>query len=211
MKYNIFAILLLSIIFSSSSYADDKGRISLTFNDAKIDLPVNSVVLRKENFIVLTARAELNNENIKQLISMEMSFNSLSKDSVDVYDSFLIEVRNQGSAISSREVMIIRFEDNGDDGEVSYTKGSKSWNANAISLRFDVSKIDFLNDHLMIQGTFNVKIRSTESETPLIPVAEIKDRPDADSGDGRIWGRCRPTQQTHLFGVRQRFESDGSR
>jgi len=175
MKNNIFTSLLLSIILLSSSYADDKGRISLIFNDTKIDLPVNSVVLRKENNIVLTARAELNNENIKQLISMEISFNSFSIDSVDIYNSFLLEVRNQSNTISSREAFILRFEDNANSGEVSYAKGNKSWNANAISLRFDVSKIDFSNDHLMIQGTFTVAIRSQESDTPLEPIAEIKD------------------------------------
>jgi hypothetical protein len=175
MKNNIFTSLLLSIILLSSSYADDKGRISLIFNDAKIDLPVNSVVLRKENSIVLTARAELNNENIKQLISMEISFNSLSKDSIDIYNSFLIEVRNQDSTISSREVLIIRFENNGNSGEVSYAKGNKSWTVNPFVLKFDVSKIDFANDHLIIQGTFTVAIRSQESDTPLEPIAEIKD------------------------------------
>jgi hypothetical protein len=42
-------------------------------------------------------------------------------------------------------------------------------------MRFDLSNIDFSNGHLVIQGVFNVKIRSSESDNPMEPVAEIKD------------------------------------
>lgn len=175
MNYNFITFLLVYIILLSSSYADDKGRISLILNDTEIDLPVNSVVLRNENSIVLSARAELNNENVQQLISLQLSFNSLSADSIDVYNSFLIEVRNQGSKVSSKEAMIVRFEDNAKRGELSYTKGSKKWNTTSFAMRFDVSKIDYSNDHLVIEGTFSVKLRSVESDTPLDPIAEIKD------------------------------------
>jgi hypothetical protein len=175
MKKNIFLFLLLSFALLSSMYAGDKGRISLIMNGSEIDLPVNSVALRKENQIVLTARAELNNENSKQLVSLQLSFKSLSTDSIDVYNSFLIEVRNQGNTHSSREALIIRFEDNANSGETSYAKGDKFWTIDAISLRFDVSKVDLVDNHLIIQGTFESKLRSSKSDTPLEPVAVIKD------------------------------------
>lgn len=177
MKIKFFAIVFLvagSIICGQSS---DKGRISFTFNDEKIDLPINMVSLRKENFVILTARAEKNTEYAQQLISMELSFKQLSTEDKDlnIYESFLIEVKSQKKNPSSREEVLLRMFNNADDGELTVFHNNKFIHGNAFSLKLNISKVAFENNTLIIDGNFDLKVRSTESDDPETPVAEIKD------------------------------------
>lgn len=108
---NIFvAILLLSsVVLAQENY---KGKISLIFNDEKIELPINVVTLRKENKVLISIRAERNSEEVQQLISLQWEFKKLSTDDKDlsVYDAFLLNVINNGK--DKKEELRFRMNNN---------------------------------------------------------------------------------------------------
>lgn len=165
-------ILFCSITNAQENY---KGKVSLTFNDEKIELPINVVTLRKENIVLISIRAERNNEKIQQLISLEWEFKKLSTNDKDLSldDAFLLNVINNKG--DKKEELRFRMENNGEEGELFIQKGYRTWNLASFEMKFDVESISFKNSAITIKGSLNLKVRDVNSKTPLEPVSEIKD------------------------------------
>jgi len=64
---------------------------------------------------------------------------------------------------------------NADDGELTVFHSNKFMHGTAFSLKLNIGKIAFENNTLIIDGNFNLKVKSNESDNPETPVAEIKD------------------------------------
>lgn len=171
---NIFvAILLLSsVVLAQENY---KGKISLIFNDEKIELPINVVTLRKENKVLISIRAERNSEEVQQLISLQWEFKKLSTDDKDlsVYDAFLLNVINNGK--DKKEELRFRMNNNATDGELFVKKGNKTWNLASLAMKFGIENVSFENSSITIKGNLTFKARDAKSKTPLESVSEIKD------------------------------------
>lgn len=171
------SIIILLLTFSSFAQEKDKGTISLTLNGEKIAIPINAVTMGKEDAILLTARAEQNDENIQQLINIEFSLKDLSmnKRSIDVSNSFLFEIRSRTSEQEFGSVLLLNLDRNTDRAEIQYSEKGHQWKMASFHLRMDVTDISFLENKLQIKGKFNIESWSEESEEPLKPVVEIKD------------------------------------
>jgi len=171
------AIFILLLTFSLFAQEKDKGIISLTLNEEKIVLPINTVTMKKEDTILLTARAEQNNENIQQIINIEVSLKDLSmnKRSIDVSKSFIFEIRSRTSEQEFGSVLLLNLDRNTDRAEIQYSEKGHQWKMASFHLKMDVTNISFLENKLQIKGEFNIESWSEESEEPLKPVVEIKD------------------------------------
>jgi len=173
MKKYFVAILIL---FCSITFAQEnnKGKISLIFNDEKIDLPINVVTLRKENKVLISIRAERNTENIQQLFSLEWEFKKLSTDDKDLsmYDAFLLNVVNNKQG--QKDELLFRMTNDGNDGELVVKKGMRYWNLASFDMKFNIENVSFENSSIIIKGNLRFKARNKNSKTPLEPVSEIQ-------------------------------------
>lgn len=169
--------LVTFILFCSITFAQEnnKGQISLMFNDEKIELPINVVTLRKENKVLISIRAERNTENVQQLFSLEWEFKKLSTDDKDLsmYDAFLLNVVNNGGG--KKDELLFRMNNNANEGELVVKKGMRLWKLFSFAMKFNIENVSFENSHISIKGSLSFKARDKNSKTPLEPVSEIKD------------------------------------
>lgn len=175
MKNIIFALFLLGFSFSLSAQENYKGKVSFTFNEKKIELPINVVSLRKENKVLITIRAEQNDEKEQQLFSLEWEFKKLSSDDKDLsmYDAFLLNVVNNKG--DGKDELLCRFINNEKDGGIIVKKGKQTLNILSFSMKFNIESISFKNSSINIKGNLSFKARDNKNEIPMEPVSEIKD------------------------------------
>lgn len=172
-KYLLFVLILFcSITYAQENY---KGKISLTFNKKKIELPFNLVSLRKENNVVISARAEFNNENVQQLVSLEWETKKLSTNDKDLslYDTFLLNIINNKKG--KQDELLFRMNNSGKEGELVVKKGTRLWNLASFAMKFDIESIIFKNSSIIIKGNLSLKARNKNSKTPMKPISEIQD------------------------------------
>jgi len=170
-------LAVILIVFCSITFAQEsnKGKISFTFNDEKIELPINVVSLRKENKVLISIRAERNTETVQQLFSLEWEFKKLSTNPEDlsIYDAFLLNVVNNSEG--KREELRFRLNNDGKDGELFVQKGNRIWNLTSLEMKFNIENILFENSSIIIKGNLSFKARDKNSKTPLKPISEIED------------------------------------
>ena len=72
-------IIIAVILCSYSLFAQvDKGRVSLIFDDEKIDIPVTSISINKDENVRIGFRAEKNDSVHSKWISMELTLSKFS-------------------------------------------------------------------------------------------------------------------------------------
>lgn len=171
-SFVIILILFCSISFAQENY---KGKISLIFNGEKIELPINVVSLRKENKVLISIRAERNNEKVQQLISLEWEFKKLSTNDKDLsmYDAFLLNVVN--NVEGKKDELLFRMTNDANDGELVVKKGYRIWNLASFAMKFNIENVSFENSSILIKGNLSFKARDAKSKTPLEPISEIED------------------------------------
>ncbi|MDP4115345.1 MAG: hypothetical protein Q8903_04385 [Bacteroidota bacterium] len=166
----IFVVLNISI---SMPQEKKGGYISLTLNNKKIDLPIFTVMLRKENAITITARGENNTEDIAQMISMEFRLRGLYKDSIDV-DGFGFDIVDSDRKLDVSTDVSLRMENYARSS--TKIKGNRSsFEASSFQMKFAINEILFQNNKLIINGVFNFKIYNKEAKAADYCVADIKD------------------------------------
>ncbi len=172
-KYLVIALILLySIAYAQENY---KGKISLIFNGESIELPITVVSLRKENKVLISIRAENNDEKIQQLFSLEWEFKKLSTDDKDLnmYDAFLLNVVNNGEG--KIDELRFKMKNNAEDGELFVQKGNRTWNLTSFAMKFNIENVSFENSAISIKGNLSLKARDAKSEDPMKSVSEIED------------------------------------
>lgn len=175
MKNIIFVSVLLGFCFSMSAQENYKGKLSFTFNEEKIELPINLVSLRKENKVLITIRAEQNTEKVQQLFSLEWEFKKLSTNHEDlsIYDAFLLNVVNNRG--NEKDELLFRLTNDGKGGGLVVKKGKRTLNLLSLAMKFNIESISFENSSINIKGNLSFQARDKDSKTPLEPVSEIKD------------------------------------
>jgi len=177
---------LLIIIFLACSFIyaqeNNKGNISFTFNGKKINLPIHSITLIKQDNIIVTARAEHNDENIQQMVSLELGFNKLSS-SEKKSPLFRIDINLRDNINHTGNDLSIQFDNKGISGgngknETAhygvFNKGERvSWDINSLHMVFNVTNVSYSDKELKISGTFAGTFGSTIA--PKGQVADIKD------------------------------------
>lgn len=155
----VFFILFFSIIYAQENY---KGKISFVFNMEKIELPINVVSLKKENNVLISIQAEQNNENRQQSINLKWEFKKLSTEDKDLsmFDSFFLNVMNNNE--NRKDELLVSMAN---DGKVVVKNGNESWNANSISMKFDIQNVSFENSSIVIKGKMDLKAGNKENKS----------------------------------------------
>ena len=173
---NIIFILILSI--STLFAQDDKGKVTLTFNDELYVIPINSVIIRKENKIIISVRGENSDSNQTKLISMELAYNKLTSEEKNGFDLFnsRIQVSKWNRSNGATSDLILDFRQNGEGYTVRYSKGERiQSNINSVSLRIYDQKITYDEKELVIELSFKGELGSSPLEHGEKIITKIQD------------------------------------
>jgi hypothetical protein len=169
-KYLVVALILLgSILYAQEN---NKGKILLTFNGEKIELPINVVTLKKEDKVLISLRAEEGNEEGKQLFKLEWEMNKLSTKDEDLIMSDAFLLNNVDGKIDE---LRFKMENNDEGGELFVQKGGRTWNLTSMAMKFNIESILFENSSILIGGNLSFQARDAKSETPMKSVSEVED------------------------------------
>ena len=171
-KYLIMLLLLLGSFAYAGDY--DKGKISLLFNGEKIELPISTISLKKENKILISVRAENNVEGGSQLISLKWVFNKISTNDEDLsIDDFLLNVVNNKN--DEKDELRFQMSDDEKDGELFVRKGNRTWDLTALSMKFNIENVSYEKSSLVISGKLNFETRDAKGEDPTKAISKIED------------------------------------
>lgn len=183
LRLTIFILLLATCLFAQEN---NKGSISLTFNGEEINLPIKTVLMEKEENIRISARAEINDEEIQQMITLDLTLASLSLENgeplrgdnfkLDIKTNKLVKYKNGNSSNSKRELLIL-FSPDSPSLRFSFQEGGEklTWeNLRAISLRLIITDIIFENSYLKISGEFIASLKSGFKSFHMQEVAKIE-------------------------------------
>ena len=172
-KYSIiFLLLLCSIVYAEENY---KGKISFVFNGEKIELPISTVSLKKENKILISFRAESKNEGEHQLISLTWEFSKLSTNDEDLsmYDNFLLSVVNNKKG--EKDELRFRMNNDAQDGEIFVRKGNRTWDLTSLSMKFNIENVSYEKSSLLIEGKLKFEARDAKNEDPMRAISKLED------------------------------------
>lgn len=173
----IFLIVMFMISFLNAQQFD-KGYINLVFNGVNIDLPINTASIIKENVVTLRISAEQNDSEIQKRVTLELKLKKLSlKTDAELLEGTMIDVSTNDNTNNSGSSLYIRFGNEKDQEAAHYgnsTKGKKSdWKINSVSLKVNITDIEYFNGALHLTGECNGIFKSKDA--PENQSAEIKD------------------------------------
>ena len=170
-------LLFICLLFSVITAAQEKGNISLVFDNETLNIPLNYVEIRKDNEIRIVARGEINNESERKFITMEIAQVKLDKKP----KGFRLQVSSNNKKEDTGNELLFTYL--GDDMTINisrYKNGEKiTRNATFFNAHMDVTDLKIENDALVIKGNFDAVLKSTYDETskqnknPVV-IAEIK-------------------------------------
>ncbi len=178
--------LIITILFGLSTLFAQKvnnGSINFVFNGEKIDLPISTVTIAKQNDIVLSLRCDYNGAKVQQMIGFDIALKKLSANSSALLDNgtkININIRNKIN-LSGQDLTVWFGMDNNESrnegGETAnysaFEKGQKaSWQITSKSFNLIISKVEYVKNKLRITGKFNGSFSSKIA--PKGKVAEIK-------------------------------------
>ena len=177
MKKILVVLFLLSVCLFPQ---ENKGRISLTFNDEKIDLAINTITLRKENHILISVRAEQNDSISQKMVAIELGFKKLTSDEKEGLDGegIRMQIDTRDKSKEEGKSFIFRYPPLGEEDASYgvYNKGERmTWSVNSISMKLNIKEVNFSNGLLKIIGEFSGIFKSALDGKTRKEVAEIKD------------------------------------
>lgn len=153
---NIIIIMIFTV--TAILAQDNKGRVTLTLNGEKFDMPINSVSVRKENKILINIRAEESDSVHAKIISMELAYNNLTQDEKNGFDiySSRIQVSTNNNHEGSGSDFILDFRPKGEGFSVRYSKSERvQSNFNYLSMKIYDQKITYDGNVLVIELSFS--------------------------------------------------------
>ena len=154
----------------------NKGKIYLVCNEEKFDLPITQIVLRKENNLLISMRAEKSDSSSMQSISLEFSLPGLAKNekiSSDVEPRLSIISQTSKNHYGKR----FNFNYGPKDAviEMYYGDEKMNWSSPSFQFKFDKVEVTHSNEGLKIVGSFSGKFISTSRGIQPKTTVEIKD------------------------------------
>jgi len=176
---NKLLIIFLFFVSIIPAQENNKGKISLILNNKKIDLPITSILLRKENSSILSIRSEQNNEENQNLIALEFTFKDQILNGEKDPHGIDINIVTKRKFEAGGEELSVRYpaneKENGYAHYVVYSKGEKmNWDINSFNMKFDIGDISYKDGALKINGTFSGAFRSSLSKSANDNLVEIK-------------------------------------
>ncbi|HSL90988.1 MAG TPA: hypothetical protein VK870_16930 [Ignavibacteriaceae bacterium] len=181
MKRILFLISFIApFLFAQQN---SNGSISMVFNNEKIDLPISTISIHKNNGTILSFKAEIEDSIIQQMVKLELGFNELSsKLDAETLDGTKIDISTRNNKTNSGKYLSMWFDGpSGDDNDYFeaahygvFNKGEKiSWGINSVSLKINITDVQYIDGALHINGELKGTFKSTSA--PEGQVAEIKD------------------------------------
>jgi hypothetical protein len=147
-------IVFLTLLAIPLLAQNNKGRISLTFNDEKFDIPITYERFDKEDKIRVAVRAENKDSLSTKWVSMEMAFDNFVKEKLDHPSEFKLQIQSD----SSRGLISKRFVFNYGNKEIQfdYFKNGERLTLKEPFFQFHFDKFyaGFNGGSLIIEGTF---------------------------------------------------------
>ncbi len=170
-------LLVIILLAAAVIYAQEnsKGNVSLIFNGEKIDLPINSVSVTKGNHIIVRITADYQDSTKKQDVQIDIGLKELSQNNPELLEGTSFNISTQNSIESTGKDLSINFGESSKEAAYykSYKKGEQIiWEVNSVSMRVNVTQIDFTNGNLILNGEFSGTFRSTLAKDKEI--SEIK-------------------------------------
>jgi hypothetical protein len=178
-------VLFLFSFMASSLFAQHStnGNISLVFNGEKINLPINVISIHKDKGIILSIKAEREDSIAQQMVKLELGFKELSsKPDAETLEGTRIDISTRNNRNNSGKELSMWFDGpSGDDKNYFeaahygiYNKGERvSWEINSLSMKINITDVQYIDGALHINGELNGTFRSTLA--PEGEVGEIKD------------------------------------
>lgn len=173
-KVYLLVLFLVPFLYAQQN---NKGSISLVYNGEKIDMPINSATIHKENAILLSIKAEQTESGTNQMVVLELGLNELSSDSdAEKLEGTRIKITTKNISDNSGKELSVRFSDDKDKSEAYYgilNKGKKqSWGITSVSLKINITNVKYTKGALHISGEYNGTFGSKDA--PEGEIAEIK-------------------------------------
>ena len=177
-------LLVLFIVPFLSAQINTKGNISLVFNSEKINLPISTVSIQKDDGIILSIKAEKKDSIIQQMVTLELGFKELSsKPDAETLEGTRIDIITRNNTTNSGKELSIWFNNDQAGNEKNkseaayygvFNKGEKvSWEINSVSMKVNIISVQYIDGALHIIGECNGTFKSTLA--PEGQIAEIKD------------------------------------
>ncbi|MFA6979275.1 MAG: hypothetical protein WC209_08125 [Ignavibacteriaceae bacterium] len=171
-------VIVFLLAFITIIPQQNKGKISLTFNGEVIELPINTINIRKDNKFLISVRAEQNDSISQKMISLELGFRKLSSDDkkgLEPYETRL-QISSRNNVEYSGKELFLNLSNDGEGRFSVFKKGERvTWEITQLSMKFSVTEISLENDELKIVGNFSGTFRSMLDGTLRKDFAEIKD------------------------------------
>lgn len=173
MKKLVVALLIVAFPILAQN---TKGRISLIFNEEKFDLPITQVIVRKENDLLFSIRAEKNDSLGAQMVSLEFSIKSMTKE-VDLSNPNDLRVSLTSQQRDDKFGKRFTFNYGPRDANVEMYYGNErvNWSSPSFQFRFNKIEITQSSNGLTIKGGFTAKYNADSQKSPLKATAEIKE------------------------------------
>lgn len=170
-------IILILFITTLPLFAqNNKGRISLIYNEERFDLPLTQVIVRKENTVLISIRAEKNDSLGQQSVSLEFPLESLTiEPKVISGDGIRLLISSQDRKSSYGKKFTFNLGPKDVAVEIYYGNERLNWSSPSFQFKFDKVKITNTSEGLKITGSFSGKYNSGVNETQIKTVAEIKE------------------------------------
>ncbi len=166
--------MAVSVIYAQEN---GKGRISLIFNGEKIELPIKSVTVRKENNIIVSVRADYQDRTKRQNVELDIGLKELAAGhNAETLEGTRFNISTRNIHESTGKDLSINFGSSNKEAAYyrNFKKGEQiSWEVNSVSMRLNVSQIVFTGGDLIISGEFSGTFKSTLAQDREI--SEIKD------------------------------------
>lgn len=174
-KVYLFVLFFVPFMCAQQS---NKGYISLVYNGEKIELPINTINIQKENGILLSIKAEQNDSSTQQAVSLQLALNNLtSGPDAEKLEGTKININTKDKLADSGKEFYVWFGEEKDKSEARYgilDKGKKqSWGITSVSLEIDITDVKYIEGALHISGECKGKFKSKDA--PEGQIAQIKD------------------------------------
>ncbi len=174
-KLFLLVLFLAPVLFSQQN---NNGNISLVYNGEKIDLPINSITIQKENRIILSIKAEQKDENIQERVALDLGLKELSSEpDAETLEGIKIEISTRDNTTDSGKELSFRFGNEKENYGASFygvsNRGKKSsWKINSVSMKINITDVKYINGVLHLTGEFSGTFKSSDAPEGL--TAEIK-------------------------------------
>ncbi|MEJ2104232.1 MAG: hypothetical protein P8X47_06600 [Ignavibacteriaceae bacterium] len=179
-KMFVLFLLIVPCIFTQEI---NNGNISLVFNDEKIDMPINNILLNKDDSIVLSFKAEKQDSTVQQFVTLTLGLKKLSSEpEAESLEGTKIIIRTRDKKTDSGKELSVWFNEDESKHRKKhsetihygiYSKGERvSWEITSVSLKIDITEVQLKDGVMHIKGEFNGEFKSNAA--PPGQIAKIE-------------------------------------